>query len=904
MSKVPKLKITYAKQSTTHKPAYRATMADGSNRYSPGKLDPHWDGRRSVRSVKTPLTVEITDGVKTKVVHVNRLRQRIVPDSTNMEEPSGQVLQESQSHPLSPLSIRNWLKMLQLTSSIQQRKEDILNGSDILQKDTRLARVELLYKRDECMMLKENNTLKKLDLDGCGLQPEGLEEVIKGVQVNTKLGTLNLSFNTIDNKRASCLGMMLKDNNTLKKLNIKVCELQPEGLEEVIKGVQVNTMLKTLDLSGCTIDNKRASCLAHALKHNTTLSELELRGCGLRDEAICELCGGLKWCKLKKLDLFNNTFGDQGAKGLADVLKDHPTLEELDVRGCVERSVDGVQYLVDAMMSNTRVKMLTLDKKYKHLIVPQELLASWKLLPSAGAHQAPPTKHRLYSCGSSWAQAMFLEMATCCLNGTLYPCHVGSSHSWWAQRMGRMYASISGIISGCFFPTTAMHMVKHMVQVHTSSTALRLALATSRPGRITWCWGCGSGSSTPCMPMACSTHSSTWICSTSLFASGGNPLPTDTYVRLEQGQTRGWIGGESGKSLPCPIPYTVYGLQLFTAYKLVQACTSGGCGQSNSSRLKTLQAMPTSQAALNVTALNAETALSNPNGLLIHTIGGSKPSASGTLLFFCQCDVVEPLSSQWDHHSLQCVSCFRTGERPSHYLSVPWYITCSRQRSTALWKQHAPQLDVRLVVLPMSQHSIVATVQFHTYNPSGILFHQINSVVTDFLGVKLHGGLPWLIFDVGSGPAVVHRYGFDAVSVQNVGSTYIIVSWDLPTHSNGILINFSLYCNGALAGVLPLTVISYNTTGLLPFTLYMYMPSSHARRHCTPVGMGVNSAAGSLPRTSSLLEKGQLFCNTLPDQKSILKGQTALDRASDKGVIVIAQELLKFTPNVNTTDKV
>ncbi|KAL5517543.1 hypothetical protein EMCRGX_G003102 [Ephydatia muelleri] len=79
--------------------------------------------------------------------------------------------------------------------------------------------------------------------------------------------------------------------------------------------------------------------------------------------------------------------------------------------------------------------------------------------------------------------------------------------------------------------------------------------------------------------------------------------------------------------------------------------------------------------------------------------------------------------------------------------------------------------------------------------------------------------------------------GFDAVSVQNVGSTYIIVSWDLPTHSNGILINFSLYCNGALAGVLPLTVICYDTTGLLLFTLYMYMSSSHAHRHCTPVGM-------------------------------------------------------------------
>ncbi|KAL5480084.1 hypothetical protein EMCRGX_G023706 [Ephydatia muelleri] len=209
-----------------------------------------------------------------------------------------------------------------------------------------------------------------------------------------------------------------------------------------------------------------------------------------------------------------------------------------------------------------------------------------------------------------------------------------------------------------------------------------------------------------------------------------------------------------------------------------------------------------------------------------------------------------------------------------------------------------------------------ATVQFHTYNPSSILFYQINSVVTDFLGVKLHGGLPWLIFDVGSGPAVVgsnstrtfndgewhtgyvvlfeqasntfyvtvdmvhaaaitaaivplltmkvyfegfpsssSRYGIcnplQHVSyplLNDVGSTYIIVSWDLPTDSNGILINFSLYCNGALAGVLPLTVISYNTTGLLPFTLYMYMSSSHAHRHCTPVGMGIISAAASLPR--------------------------------------------------------
>ena len=56
------------------------------------------------------------------------------------------------------------------------------------------------------MMLKGNTTLKELNLYGCGLEPEGLEEVMKGVEVNTKLETLGLSENIIDNKRASCLG--------------------------------------------------------------------------------------------------------------------------------------------------------------------------------------------------------------------------------------------------------------------------------------------------------------------------------------------------------------------------------------------------------------------------------------------------------------------------------------------------------------------------------------------------------------------------------------------------------------------------------------------------------------------------------------------------------------------------
>ena len=110
---------------------------------------------------------------------------------------------------------------------------------------------------------------------------------------------------------------------------------------------------------------------ATVLKHNTTLSELRLWGCGLEDEAIYELCGGLKWYRVKTLYLEGNPFGEQGAKSLADVIKDNTTLEELGMNGCGNVSYGGMQYLMGAMKSNTTLKMLTLYDKHKHLVPPE-----------------------------------------------------------------------------------------------------------------------------------------------------------------------------------------------------------------------------------------------------------------------------------------------------------------------------------------------------------------------------------------------------------------------------------------------------------------------------------------------------------------------------------------------------
>ena len=36
-----------------------------------GKLDANWEGKWTVTSPKSPVTVEVTDGARTRVVHVN-----------------------------------------------------------------------------------------------------------------------------------------------------------------------------------------------------------------------------------------------------------------------------------------------------------------------------------------------------------------------------------------------------------------------------------------------------------------------------------------------------------------------------------------------------------------------------------------------------------------------------------------------------------------------------------------------------------------------------------------------------------------------------------------------------------------------------------------------------------------
>ena len=54
-----------------------------------GKLDPRWEGGWEIQSVKGPVTYEIINGKRTKVVHINRLQRRVQP--LTRHQPARQV---------------------------------------------------------------------------------------------------------------------------------------------------------------------------------------------------------------------------------------------------------------------------------------------------------------------------------------------------------------------------------------------------------------------------------------------------------------------------------------------------------------------------------------------------------------------------------------------------------------------------------------------------------------------------------------------------------------------------------------------------------------------------------------------------------------------------------------------
>lgn len=267
-------------------------------------------------------------------------------------------------------------------------------------------------------LLAPNSALTKLNLHSCDIRDEGLVDLLRVLEHNSTLKSLNLSANNIaiEISGSKTLSEILKLNR-LTSINLKLNHFhhyETKSIKFLSEGLQQNTSLTSLNLGGNWIECKAYQWLAEGLKAHPSLTELDLMGSditgaakwlgelltynhvlrnlklsgteGLTEEA-CRVLGlhfshlesvtltrcnitdkGAHWLaqglladsQLTNLDLMRNNLGASGCQELCAALKTNATLQRLDMR-FNKIGADASEHVRDMLRVNRGLRYLCLS---------------------------------------------------------------------------------------------------------------------------------------------------------------------------------------------------------------------------------------------------------------------------------------------------------------------------------------------------------------------------------------------------------------------------------------------------------------------------------------------------------------------------------------------------------------
>ena len=181
-------------------------------------------------------------------------------------------------------------------------------------------------------MLKENRTLRQLDVSVNSIGDGGATALAEMLKENRILQQLNVSNNSIGIGGATALVEMLKENRTLQQLNVSQNSIVEGGATALAEMLKENRMLQQLNVSVNSIGDGGATALGEMLKENRTLQHLDVSGNSIGDAGATALGEMLKENRtVQQLNVSSNSIGEGGATALAEMLKENRALQQLDV---------------------------------------------------------------------------------------------------------------------------------------------------------------------------------------------------------------------------------------------------------------------------------------------------------------------------------------------------------------------------------------------------------------------------------------------------------------------------------------------------------------------------------------------------------------------------------------------
>ena len=204
--------------------------------------------------------------------------------------------------------------------------------------------------------LVKNSSLIKLDISQCSLTVEAGESVTALLANNHCLQSLDISSSTIS---PECIADGLKQNSTLKILNMKYCNVTAEGMR------QISEAIKICHLEELSVGPLLDDCMGPLTIALTTLQSLSLRGEQITNQGL-HIIGEALQESTSLLKLYLQDFHcvtSEGLSKLGEQLEGNQTLEELTMINFRDSSItNGLRNFVTCFQKNRTLKILKLSE--------------------------------------------------------------------------------------------------------------------------------------------------------------------------------------------------------------------------------------------------------------------------------------------------------------------------------------------------------------------------------------------------------------------------------------------------------------------------------------------------------------------------------------------------------------
>eukprot|EP00548_Thalassiothrix_antarctica_P001440 CAMPEP_0194148068 /NCGR_PEP_ID=MMETSP0152-20130528/29938_1 /TAXON_ID=1049557 /ORGANISM="Thalassiothrix antarctica, Strain L6-D1" /LENGTH=429 /DNA_ID=CAMNT_0038849345 /DNA_START=37 /DNA_END=1323 /DNA_ORIENTATION=+ len=208
--------------------------------------------------------------------------------------------------------------------------------------------------------IRHHSTLERLDLSNSLADRMGKDILLDAMQQNSSIQALNLSGKVLESSTSNkALGVMLRQNGTLKELDLCQNSLQNDEVIEMADTLRLNNKsLSTLRLANTGLGHHAAIAIGQMLAKNTTLTLLDVGGNQFGYLGAIAIVEGIR-C-LQHLDLRSTRLGITGSKAICKMLRTNHTLRSLNLSRN-NFGDEGAVNVVDGLIFNTELRSLSLS---------------------------------------------------------------------------------------------------------------------------------------------------------------------------------------------------------------------------------------------------------------------------------------------------------------------------------------------------------------------------------------------------------------------------------------------------------------------------------------------------------------------------------------------------------------